>query len=134
MSRRRQKAQITDLNEEFSYPTKLLTSASPVASPTKVVRTVLSTVPRKRKPKNTETDLEYDEMWPEITNALTETSNASVGPANFEELSAFEKYFDAVLSSCAGFFHISRDIFVVQGWDARREQATVGDHWKDYCI
>ena len=134
MGRRRQKAQITDLNEDFSYPTKLLTSASPVVSPTKVIRTASSTVPRKRKPKDTERNLEYDETWPETANSLAEMGDARVGPANFEEPSAFEKYFDAVLLNCAGFFHISRDVFVVQGWDAQRERATVGDEWKCYRI
>jgi hypothetical protein len=122
MSRRRQKSQITDLDDNFSYPSKLLTSASPVLSPTKMTRTVSSTVPKKRRLKNTKTNLESDEdmtTWSETGNIVPEIGNPL-------ELSVFDKYFDAVLSNCAGFVRISRDTFVVQGWDAKKEQSTVG--------
>jgi hypothetical protein len=84
-------------------------------------------VPRKRKSRKFERNVECDEeavRWepPEMDN--TENVERS---CELEELNAFEKYFDAVLSNCAGFFHISKNIFVVQGWDARKGQATVDD-------
>jgi hypothetical protein len=124
MSYHRQKGQISDLNEDFSYPTNLLKSASAVVSPTKLTKKVSSTVPRKRKFKNAQSsNLEYNNLeevvsWPETAWELPELGNSSiVGQTRCEELTAFEKYFDAVLSNCAGFFHISKDFFVVQGWD-----------------
>jgi hypothetical protein len=132
MSRSRQKAQILDLDNDFAYPTTLLNSASTVVSPTKVTRTVSSTIPRKRKPKYT-TGLEYDEevvISPETASVLPEMDNADVvEQINLQELTAFEKYFDAVLSNCAGFFPVSKNIFVVQGWDMRKERATVSDQF-----
>lgn len=41
----------------------------------------------------------------------------------------FKEYADAVLLEATGYIQISSDVCVVQGWDARRSQATVGALW-----
>jgi hypothetical protein len=40
-------------------------------------------------------------------------------------MDSFEHYADAVLADCAGFFQISKILFVVQGWDPKRQRSMV---------
>jgi len=40
---------------------------------------------------------------------------------------SFEHYIDAVLADCAGFFQITKILFVVQGWDTKWQRSTVAD-------
>jgi hypothetical protein len=85
-SRQRQKAQIPDLDESYSYPTHLINSASVVISPTKVTRTISSTVPRKRKSRNVERNPECDEeavSWelPEMGNTENVERSCELGGA-----------------------------------------------------
>jgi hypothetical protein len=43
-----------------------------------------------------------------------------------EEMDNFEHYVNAALADCAGFFQISKQLFVVQGWDEKWQRSTVG--------
>lgn len=43
--------------------------------------------------------------------------------------SGFEEFADAVLSECAGFIQISSDLYVVQGWDARKAETSVSKNF-----
>ena len=130
MSRHRQKLQIPDLEEEFAYPEHLLKPTSIVVSPTKAARNV--TVPRKRRKTVTSeygsADTKDDTSWNAYPSPGMEipTAYADTGTrASVDELDIFDKYFEALLLNCASFFRISKDIFVVQGWDEKKGQATV---------
>jgi hypothetical protein len=70
------------------------------------------------------------ESWGELaptssTNASSESTGQGIDP--------YEYYADATLADCCGFFQISKNIFVVQGWDAKGQRSTVSGHdFQDY--
>lgn len=122
--------------EAFQYPTSLLKSASLVVSPTKLGRKNEGKHTRTRKRAQAD-----DLNGPKQKVARTAPSPSLLAdppiapqrqtqePVSSYELpllfSGYESYMESVLANCAGFYRVSNDFFVVQGWDSRREQATV---------
>jgi hypothetical protein len=43
-----------------------------------------------------------------------------------EEIDHFEHYVNGALAGCAGLVQISKQLFVVQGWDEKWQRSTVG--------
>jgi hypothetical protein len=54
------------------------------------------------------------------------TPNTTGWNSATEEMEPFEHYVNAALADCAGFFQISKQLFVVQGWDEKWQRSTVG--------
>lgn len=78
--------------------------------------------PRISRAGNQEEPLEIAET---IFQGPEYSADTSIRDSERHHSQEFKEYSDAVLSEVAGFIQIASDICVVQGWDARRSQATV---------
>jgi len=70
-------------------------------------------------------------MWPKDTGTfaqnILEDIRGELAPTG-QEVDPYEHYADAALADCCGFFQITKTLFVVQGWDAKRQRSTVSRH------
>ncbi|KAG2006115.1 hypothetical protein CC2G_002460 [Coprinopsis cinerea AmutBmut pab1-1] len=146
MSSRRRRRRILDDSDDEStandYPVALLDAAREEDwdSPTKNRRTVtIKPKPRqdigRRKKQRVEEEVvrgnrELSEIVDDPVSGNSEIEPAHSGsPDTQSEISEpdLDAFVDAINAHVAGFYHLERNLFVVQGWDIERKQTT--DHW-----
>jgi hypothetical protein len=113
--------------EENSYPSDLLEASSNTVSPTKLSRGPVQCVPNKRKASGSMARKVSKRQVNENSfdsDALPMADEAPPPPPT--DNSEYELYIEAVLAHCAGFYRVTTNFFVVQGWDAKRGQSAVG--------
>ena len=112
---------------QFSYPSSLLTDVLTTLSPTKSARSGQRALAGSRKRTSSSNLGGPCKRSAQITDALPQTIIAQPSAPGLQQAcSSYEIYMEAVVANCAGFYRVSNEFFVVQGWDTRRESASVG--------
>jgi len=116
-------------SQQFSYPSSLLTHVLTTLSPTKSVRSGQHALTESRKRTSSSNPGGPRKRSARIIDVLpttTEDAQSSAPSLQRGNRSGYDLYMEAVLANCAGFYRVSNEFFVVQGWDTRRESASVG--------
>lgn len=113
--------------ESFAYPATLLKNIPQIISPSKLARTAKPTGTRKRAAPSAPSLEQFRTKAQKIQDGslpLFLPQEASQVESQVSS-SSYDPYLEAVLANCAGFYRVSSDLFVVQGWDIKRQRATV---------
>lgn len=120
--------------ESFSYPSDLLADVPCTLSPTKSRRTVNYKPTGRGCKRPTDTVLQpppskllKDDHGPSRTDLTPPPPPPpqDAFDAQFDPPSSYSLYKEAVTANCAGFYRVSQEFFVVQGWEVRRDRASV---------
>jgi len=117
--------------QQFSYPSSLLAHVPTTVSPTKAARSGQHSLTRSRKRTSSSNpggprkrSVQTSNVSPTTAQEAT-VAQVSVPSPQQANRSSYEPYMEAVLANCAGFYRVSNEFFVVQGWDTHRERASV---------
>jgi len=119
-------------SQQFSYPSNLLADVPATVSPTKAARLGQQSLTGSRKRTSSPNlggarkRLAQAVVALPITTQEITTAQAPTPSLQQVDRSSYKLYMEAVLANCAGFYRVSNEFFVVQGWDTRRERASVG--------
>ncbi|EAU92388.2 hypothetical protein CC1G_00607 [Coprinopsis cinerea okayama7 len=117
----------------ISFPSELLNSIDDPEwhSPTKAQRTMVAPVKPRRRGALSQSRSKVqtnDNGGDDLTGSTAEWHQLPTRPRHDEVSEAMlELFVDAIHSYTAGFYHLHERLFVVQGWDVRRNQAL--DSW-----